>query len=132
MIALDTNVLMRYLVQDHPQQSRLASHLLEKLDAQNETCFIGDIVLCELVWVLESCYHFSRKEIADTLTRVLLVAFFSFEEKEDILKATELYRQKKGDFADYLLGLRAVRNGASKVFTFDRALKTAPHFSLII
>lgn len=60
MIALDTNVLVRYLVEDDPKQSAAAARAIERATARGEEIFIGQIVLCELVWVLSHAYDFTR------------------------------------------------------------------------
>ena len=63
MIGLDTNILVRYLTQDDPGQSRKANAEIEKGLAEGHMFFIADIVLCELVWVLETAYGYDRREI---------------------------------------------------------------------
>ena len=67
MIGLDTNVLVRFLVQDDPAQSALAAQLVEGRCHPDSPGLINRIVLCELVWVLESCYRYSRFQIVDVL-----------------------------------------------------------------
>jgi predicted nucleic acid-binding protein len=69
MIALDTNLLVRYLVDDDPQQSRQAARLIEQAVARDESLFISDIVACETVGVLASAYGLPLAEIADALAR---------------------------------------------------------------
>jgi len=56
MIGIDTNVLIRHLVQDDPGQSRAATHIMTKQCTRDDPGFINRIVLCEMVWVLESAY----------------------------------------------------------------------------
>jgi len=63
MIGLDTNILIRYLTQDDPEQSKKATREIEKRLNAGDEFFIADIVLCELVWVLESAYGYDRQEI---------------------------------------------------------------------
>ena len=67
MKGLDTNVLVRYLVQDDPEQGEIAASYIREIKASGETCFINNIVLCELAWVLRSAYKLSRDEIISTL-----------------------------------------------------------------
>ena len=64
MKGLDTNVLVRYLVQDDPKQAALATRYIERHCTADNPCFIGQIVLCELAWVLESNYQQSRTEVS--------------------------------------------------------------------
>ncbi len=63
MIGFDTNVLVRHLVQDDPRQSRKATQVIAKQCTRDDPGFISRIVLCELVWVLESAYGYSKDTI---------------------------------------------------------------------
>ena len=72
MRGLDTNVLVRYIVKDDHRQAEKASAYIRGVTERGEDCFINHIVLCELVWVLEAAYGFSKKEIAGVLERYLL------------------------------------------------------------
>lgn len=80
MIGLDTNVLVRYVVHDEARQAALTTRLIEHpLDAAAHPGFIGSIVLCEFVWVLESSYDYSREQIAETLQQLFEVDCFRLE-----------------------------------------------------
>ena len=67
MIGLDTNVLVRYLVQDDVKQAALATQLIETTLDDDEPGWIASIVLCELVWVLEGPYDYARTMIVAAL-----------------------------------------------------------------
>ena len=71
MIGLDTNVLVRYLVQDDPGQSRKATQVIAKRCTRDDPGFVNRIVLCELVWVLESAYGYSKDTIVAVLEKLL-------------------------------------------------------------
>ena len=122
MIALDTNVLVRFLVKDDEAQSRRATKLIEQAVAAGEQIFIGDIVMCETVWVLASAYRFSRTEIVDALSLLLRAKSVVFRSADRVARALDAYRKGKGDFADYLIREHASSAGAETVVTFDRAL----------
>jgi predicted nucleic-acid-binding protein len=66
VIALDTNVLVRYLVQDDPDQSFRASQLLENLSESNRA-FVSCVVLCETFWVLKTSYHRPKETLVNVL-----------------------------------------------------------------
>ena len=70
MIALDTNVLVRYLVQDDPIQSPKATEILDSLSESNRA-FISCIVLCETFWVLKTSYRLSKKELLPLFGNIL-------------------------------------------------------------
>ena len=70
MKAVDTNVLVRYLVQDNPAQGQKAAAFIETAAAANDQILIGNIVLCEMVWVLDSAYAYAKSEIARALENI--------------------------------------------------------------
>jgi len=129
MIALDTNVLVRYLVEDDEAQSRRAMKLIEATIAREEELFISDVVMCETVWVLSSAYRFSRIEIADALAGLLRARSVVFTSTDRLARSLEAYRNGKGDFADYLIRELARAVGADTVATFDRSLLKEPGFT---
>lgn len=131
MIAIDTNVLIRYLVQDDPVQAKKASETLETAHHKKEKCFLSNIVLCETVWVLESAYDFDKKEVLLVLEKILKVDLFLFENKDVLRKAIDHYTQAPADFSDYLIGLQGKEEGAETTFTFDKSLKDADDFTLL-
>lgn len=122
MIALDTNVLVRFLVEDDEQQSRRATRLIERAIEGDEQLFISDIVMCETVWVLSSAYRFSRAEIVQALSGLLRARAAVFTSGDRLARALDAYAKGKGDFADYLIREHARAAGADTVATFDRSL----------
>ncbi|MFN2240312.1 MAG: PIN domain-containing protein [Thermoanaerobaculia bacterium] len=128
MIALDTNVLVRYLVEDDPRQAAAAAGFISRTVARGEPLFIPQIVLCELVWVLSFAYEFGRDEIATALRQIRRGAQIVIEAPDQVREAIEAYARGKGDFADYLIAERAMAEGCTKVFTFDRALHSDSRF----
>jgi predicted nucleic-acid-binding protein len=122
MIALDTNILVRFLVRDDPKQARKAKVLVDKLDEDEARAFVSDIVLCELVWVLASCYRFDRSQIVVALKKLVGARQLRFDSTDNVLRAINAYETSKGDFADYLIREHARAAGCETVVTFDKAL----------
>ncbi len=129
MTGLDTNILVRYLTQDDPNQAKRATRAIEEGTAHGQSFFIADIVLCQLVWVLETAYKYKRTAISAVLEQVLQTRQFRFIDKELLWLSLTDYRQYKGDFADYLIGRIGLKAGASQTLTFDKILQSTPHFS---
>ena len=127
MTGLDTNVLVQYLVRDEPAQAARATRELER----DERFLVDGIVLCELVWVLETGYGFSRRDIAATLEKVLATAQFEIESKDLALAALDDFRRSTADFSDCLLGRRNRAAGATETVTFDRGLGRLEGFRLL-
>jgi len=129
MIALDTNVLVRFLVEDDEKQTRVASQLIRDAIEREEQLYISDIVMCETVWVLSSSYRFSRAEIVEALAGLLRARAVVFTSTDRLARALEAYATGRGDFADYLIREHAVAAGADTVATFDRSLLKERGFS---
>ena len=127
MTGVDTNVLLRYIVRDEPTQAARAARELER----GERFLVGSIVLCEVVWVLETGYGFSRRDVAVTLERILATAQFEIEAKDLALGALDDFRRSTADFSDCLLGRRNRAAGAAETVTFDRSLKGLEGFRLL-
>lgn len=127
MTGLDTNVLLRYLLRDEPAQAARAAREIER----DERFLVGSIVLCELVWVLETGYGFSRAEITATLEKILATAQFEIESKDVALAALDDFRHSTADFSDSLLGRRNRAAGAVETVTFDRGLRELAGFRLL-
>ena len=119
MIGIDTNVLIRYLTKDDPKQWELAVQIIRK-----QPCFVGNIVLCEIVWVLKrQPYQFSKEQILGSLEMMLQSSGFEFENRSVVYQAIQRTKQGSADFSDYLIGAIAQQAGCHKTITFDRKLK---------
>ena len=119
MIALDTNILVRFLVEDDPSQTERARGVLQRAIQSNSSCFVSDIVMCEILWVLERSYKFRRTEISEVLGRLLRATHLTFSSTEQLARALEAYRTGLGGFADYLIREHAQARGCEAVVTFD-------------
>jgi len=131
LIGLDTNVLVRYLVQDDPGQSRRASQLISRECTREAPGFINRIVLCELVWVLETAYGYSKEAIAGVLEKVLRTSQFQIEDVQAAWTAFRLYRKGRADFADCLLGTVNHHQGCDRTVTFDQQAGKLEGFDLL-
>ena len=121
MIGIDTNVLIRHLVQDDPGQSRAATHIITKQCTRDDPGFINRIVLCEMVWVLESAYGYSKATVVSVLDKLLRTSQFKIEDPQSAWTAFRMYQNGKADFADCLLGATNRLAGCDSTVTFDHA-----------
>jgi predicted nucleic-acid-binding protein len=125
MIGLDTNVVVRYIVQDDPLQSPQATRLIESLSAESPG-FITMVSVIELVWVLQGCYRATRAELVEVLETLLRTRELVVERAEAVLRALRVFAHSNADFADCLIERCARDAGCDDVMTFDRdAAKTA-------
>jgi predicted nucleic-acid-binding protein len=131
VIGLDTNVLCRYLLADDPQQTAKAEETIEDALERGEACFVSKIVLCELVWVLETCTPMDTEEISGTLDKLLHVANLKVEEREQVRRALALFKTERGDFSGHLIHQTNVSAGSRKTVTFDKDLRGLPGFEVL-
>jgi predicted nucleic-acid-binding protein len=130
MIGIDTNVLVRYIVGDDAEQSAAAADMIDRAIERDETLFISQIVLCELVWVFSHAYQFTRAEIVGALQQLRRGAQMTIEGADEVRRATDAFAAQRGDFADYLIAERCMTNGCSSVATFDRVLHSDQRFAV--
>lgn len=112
MLALDTNVLVRYLNNDHAKLSPLALKLLQAHD-----CFISRVVLLEVFQVLESVYELPRSAILHALRTLFALERIEIEARAHTLRAVNWYEGGM-DFADALV--LSCAHSTKKLATFDR------------
>lgn len=132
MIGLDTNILLRWLMDDAlsgddaPHQAALVETLAA--DAK-EAFFINQIVVVETAWVLKRRAHVAKKARATIVARLLNTGNIVFQECEVLLSALAGYAQHPGDFSGHLIGTINKHHGCRTTLTFDKAAARSPQFS---
>ena len=121
MTALDTNVIVRYLVKDNAEQAEAARQLLESL-TPTQPGFICREVIIEVAWVLERSYRFARTQISDVLMELTAADNLVVENADDVAVAAHRYRQGGVGFSDLMILQTTNRMGHSPLYTFDRKL----------
>jgi predicted nucleic-acid-binding protein len=119
MIGVDTNVLVRVFVDEAPEQTSAALHLLSGL-SQDDPAFVSTIVLIELVWVLKRSYGFDDNATLVAVDSLLESANIEIEHAEMVQAAVSAAHEDGSDLADSLIALSAIAAGAGKVMTFDK------------
>jgi predicted nucleic-acid-binding protein len=118
MIGLDTNVLLRYLVQDDPVQSARATKIMTRL-TEDEPGFVSLVTILEAVWVLRSLYRRSRQEVAKDIEMVLAADTLEVQNEQEVYQAVFALRNGTGTFEDALIGALGTWRGCSATLTFD-------------
>jgi predicted nucleic-acid-binding protein len=132
MIGLDTNVLLRYLVQDDPAQSPRATEIIERRLTEENPGFVSLVSILEMVWVLGSLYRRTRGEIADHIEMILAADTLEVQNEQEVYQALVALRNGTGTFEDALIGSIGVWRGCSATLTFDgNAAKRLNGFQLI-
>ena len=131
MIGIDTNVLVRYLAQDDPKQSAVATRFIEgRLSVENPG-FVSTVTLCEVAWVLAESYGADRKRIREIIEGLLSTKQIVIERAELVWKALRAWEGVPADFSDALIGQLAIAHGGEKTVTFDRTAAKLPGFELL-
>lgn len=119
MIAVDTNILMRLLIEDSTAQKQvdLAKTLLKRAGK----VYISQIVQVEVVWVLETAYEFDKPSVLKALTHLQKSPFFVLQQEKEFDSALATFKNHNADFSDYLIWSNALANN-HQLFTFDKRL----------
>lgn len=130
MVGLDTNILVRYIAQDDPVQSRRAADIIERRLTEQNPGFVSTVAMVEMIWVLQRAYGLTASELAATVERVLRTDVLVVENEQEIFTAIVALKEGRGQFSDALIGELDARAGCSHTLTFDRKALRIPHFRL--
>ncbi|MCK5801852.1 MAG: type II toxin-antitoxin system VapC family toxin [Lentisphaeria bacterium] len=131
MIGIDTNVLVRQIVQDDEGQAALAQELIEDRCSPKNQAHLPLVVLCELVWVLNTAYRYSRKQIVLALRQVLVTDCFDVEQHALAWIALYDYDASGADYADCVIAQLNREQGAETTYTFDKKAGKNKGFTLL-
>ena len=131
MKALDTNVLVRFLVRDDKRQAETIYRVFKKAESDREVFFVPLLVVLETVWVLESVYKSPRQEILDSVNELILMPILKFETQSAILNFIYSARETKMDLSDLLIAHSAKFSGCECVLTFDKRASNFRLFELL-
>jgi predicted nucleic-acid-binding protein len=131
MPALDTNVLVRYVVQDDPKQTRIAQRYIEQFADQETSLFLPTSVILETEWVLRSVYRFSKHSVIDVFVGLLEAREMTFQDEPSLERAVFLYREHNIDFADCLHLATAHTFGHLPLFSFEKKAGRVTGFELL-
>ena len=131
MIGIDTNVLLRLLLQDDATQARQVRSQIEAAEASGVPIFINDIVLCETLWTLRARFASDKDELVATLRGLLAVASFAFESRDTLQRTLATFERSTAGFSDCLIAAKNVATGCGHTATLDRAMGDLPGVKLL-
>lgn len=131
MKALDTNVLIRFLVKDDEQQAKAVYRLFKQAESEAEVFFIPTLVVLEAVWVLDSVYEITRQEILDAIDELLLMPVLEFDAQSAIRRFILSGRENRTDLSDLLIAHYVKYLGCNSVITFDKRAAKLELFELL-
>ncbi len=132
MKALDTNVLVRFLVNDDPAQAQVVRERFRQAETQREIFFVPLLVVLETIWVLDSAYGISRDELVAVLKDLLLLPILEFENRSALQSMVYTAGASNFDLPDLLIAETARLAGCGSVLTFDQKVAKSELFELIM
>ncbi|ACF43542.1 PIN domain-containing protein [Pelodictyon phaeoclathratiforme] len=132
MNALDTNILVRFLVRDDAGQADRVYRLFKTAETEKTAFLVSIPVLLELIWVLDSAYEIQRQEILDALGELLLLPILVFDAQSAVSSFIADARKNNLDLSDLLIAFDAVSSGCEQVLTFDKKAAKSDLFALLV
>ncbi|OWQ48195.1 hypothetical protein CDL60_06335 [Roseateles noduli] len=132
MCAVDTNVLIRLIVQDDASQVEAVTRLRERYAQLARRLFVSTTVLLELEWVLRSRFQFNKSQVLHAIEQLMSSGEIEFEREDAVLVALEGYAQSSADMADCIHAAMATANKRSPFHTFDRQASALSGAELVI
>jgi predicted nucleic-acid-binding protein len=131
MIGLDSNVILRYLLQDDPKQTRQANQIVDRQLSEQNLGFLSLATVLEIVWVLRSLLKQNRSQIASHLENLLTADSLEVQNEQQVFEAAFALKRGNGEFEDALIGALNAWAGCSHTLTFDRKAARLTHFRAI-
>ena len=131
MIAIDTNILIRFLVKDDQKQSELVYQRFKQAESENEILFIPLLVVLEVIWVLQTVYEISDNDILSAIGELLLVPVLRFESQSVVQGFISSAYGTKFDLSDILIAHSAHSSDCQFVLTFDKKASKFKYFDLL-
>ena len=131
MKALDTNVRVRFLVNDEETQGRRVKSLFESAERTGEGFLITTPVVIELLWVLSAVYAFEREELIEALDALSQMPILEFDDPGAVQQLIHLGRSTRVHLPDLWIGLSGKSRGCDATLTFEKGLAKTGLFESI-
>lgn len=119
-VFIDTNLFLRYLTNDVPEQADVVEELLRKAAAGELILITNNLLVAELVWTLDSFYKLEREDIQDKVAAIMNTPGLEVMDSELLIQALRGYVEKNVDFIDAYNVAWMLLHGVKDVYTFDR------------
>ncbi len=131
MTGIDTNILLRYVLGDEPEQTARVRRFVDEECGPDRRARINVVVVAELMWFVCRRLKASRDEAAAMLASLIDNAHLAFDAEEELVAALDAFSTGVAEFNDYLVAYLNVAAGHSPTLTFDRKAARDPAFSLL-
>lgn len=116
---VDTNLFLRFLTNDIPEQAELLENLLEKSKRGLVKLVVNSMVFAEIVWTLQSYYKYPKSKIDEIVSSIAASPAFEINEREILLQALEDFNSLNIDFIDAYIGAWMQNNGVDSIYTLN-------------
>lgn len=123
---IDANILLRFLTNDDPVKAEACAALLEKVEQNEETVWLPDLVLADVIWTLEKFYRQSKGQIANLLNPIIGLRGLHCSNKKAILSALRLYERYNIDWTDAFVAAQMSVQGTKSIYSYDRDFDRIP------
>ena len=117
---IDTNIFIRFLVNDIPQKADACEKIFKNAVAKKETLFTTEMVIAEIIWVLESYYELPQPEVQEKVEKILNTPNLICPHKDLILNALTIYGENNIDYIDAYNALILKDKGIKEVYSYDK------------
>lgn len=128
MKALDTNVIVRFLVKDDERQAETARRLFEGAEATGERFLMTRAVVLETIWVLQAVYRLTREEVLEAIDLLTQLSVLELEGHDSMVDLVRLGRATSLHLSDLLIGLAGAACGCETTLTFEKGLEHSELF----
>ena len=137
MKAVDTNVLIRFIMKDDEKQAQSVYQLFKQSEQNQQPLFVLLLVVLEVIWVLKSVYEIPNADIVQTFSDLLAMSVLSFESEnvlENFIESTantSFDLSDLSDLSDLLIANSAYSSDCESIFTFDKKASKFKYFELL-
>lgn len=117
---VDTNVFLRFLVNDDPVKADACEALFRKAIAGDEVLLTSEMVIAEIIWVLESYYELGKADIRERVEKILNTQNLECPHREIIINALSLYAEKNIDYIDAFNAVTLKRDKVAGIYSYDK------------
>ena len=129
MKAVDTNVLVRFLIQDDEIQTQIVTQILSEAEETKQPLFVSQTVVLELIWVLKSAYEVTRQDILTSINELLSMSALEFQGQQVVRDFVTASNDNTYDLSDLLISQVAKGDGCDTTLTFDKKAAKSPLFT---
>ena len=129
---VDANVILRLFINDPPEMAEQAQKLFARVDAGEIRLVVAEVVVAEVVWVMQSFYHYPPAAISSILQNFLIHEGLVCENKSRLLIALSLFASKNIDLIDALVSVQMNQEGIAEIYSFDQHFERLPGITRLI